>query len=134
MNTETKNVWQIRAATLGIFLLGFLAGALALNAYHVWYGAAAGNVSRKERFERVFNQLELTEQQKAETQQIFNETREKLQRLREEGEPRVREIRSQADIRLQKVLTPEQWHKFQQFRDEMRSQEKRDDKRDKKPQ
>lgn len=127
MNNETKNLWQIRAATLGIFLLGFLAGALALNAYHVWYNAAS-NVSRKERFERVFNQLELTEQQKTETQQIFNETREELQRLREEGEPRVREIRAQADARLQKVLTPEQWQKFQQFRDEMRGQDKRDKK------
>lgn len=127
MNTETKNVWQIRAATTAVFLLGFLAGALALNAYHVWYGAAA-SVPKRERFERIFNQLELTEQQKAETQQIFNETREQLQRLREEGEPRVREIRAQADTRLQRVLTPEQWQKFQQFRGEMRGQEKRDKK------
>lgn len=127
MNTETKNVWQIRAATTAVFLLGFLAGALALNAYHVWYGAAA-NVPRRERFERIFNQLELTEQQKTETQQIFNETREQLQRLREEDEPRVREIRAQADARLQRVLTPEQWQKFQQFRGEMRGQEKRDKK------
>jgi Spy/CpxP family protein refolding chaperone len=127
MNTETKNVWQIRAATTAVFLLGFLAGALALNAYHVWYSPAA-SVPKRERFERIFNQLELTEQQKAETQQIFNETREQLQRLREEGEPRVREIRAQADARLQRVLTPEQWQKFQQIRGEMRGQEKRDKK------
>jgi Spy/CpxP family protein refolding chaperone len=127
MNNENKNVWQIRAATTAVFMLGFLAGALALNAYHVWYGASS-NVSRKERYERVFNQLELTEQQKAETQQIFNETREQLQRLREEGEPRVREIRADADARLQRILTPEQWQKFQQLRDEMRGQEKREKK------
>lgn len=127
MNTETKNVWQIRAATTAVFLLGFLAGAMALNAYHVWYGPAA-NVPKRERFERIFNQLELTEQQRTETQQIFNETREQLQRLREEDEPRVREIRAQADTRLQRVLTPEQWQKFQQFRGEMRGQEKRDKK------
>ena len=127
MNTETKNVWQIRAATTAVFLLGFLAGAMALNAYHVWYGPAA-SVPKRERFERIFNQLELTEQQRTETQQIFNETREQLQRLREEDEPRVREIRAQADVRLQRVLTPEQWQKFQQFRGEMRGQEKRDKK------
>ncbi|MDQ4122438.1 MAG: hypothetical protein M3209_13445 [Acidobacteriota bacterium] len=127
MNNETKNVWQIRAATMAIFLLGFLAGALALNAYHVWYSPAA-SVPKKERFERIFTQLNLTEQQKAETQQIFNETREQLQRLREEGEPRVREIRAQADARLQKILTPEQWQKFLHFRDEMRGHDKRDKK------
>ena len=127
MNNEIKNVWQIRAATTAIFLLGFLSGPLALNAYHVWNGAAP-NVSKKERFERVFNQLNLTEQQKADAQQIFSETREQLQRLREEGEPLVREIRAQADARLQRVLTPEQWQKFQQLKEEMRSHEKRDKK------
>lgn len=127
MNNETKNVWQIRAATTAIFLLGFLAGALALNAYHVWYSPAA-NPSKRERFERVFNSLSLTEQQRAEAQQIFNETREQLQRLREEDEPRVREIRANADARLQRVLTPEQWQKFQQFKEEMRDRDKHDKK------
>lgn len=125
MNTENKNVWQIRAATLGIFLLGFLAGALALNAYHVWHGASS-NVSRKERFERMFNRLDLNDAQKSEAQQIFSETREQLQRLREQDEPHVEEIRRRADERLQRVLTPEQWQRFQQFKEEMRPPEKRE--------
>lgn len=129
MNTEIKNVWQIRAATLGIFLLGFLAGSLALNAYHVWNGAAA-NVSRKERFEKVFNNLDLTEQQRGDAQQIFSETREQLQKLREEDEPRVKEIRANADARLQRVMTPEQWQKFQQFKEEMGKHERHGKKRD----
>jgi len=34
-------------------------------------------------------------------------------------------VRQQADERLQKVLTPEQWKQFQQERDEMRSRERR---------
>jgi Spy/CpxP family protein refolding chaperone len=127
MNTETKNVWQIRAATLAIFLLGFFAGALALNAYHVWQGAAS-STSRKERFEKIFNQLDLTEQQKTEAQQIFSETREKLQRLRDEDEPRVKEIRREADNRLQSVMTPEQWQKFQQLKEGMHSSDRRDKK------
>ena len=33
-------------------------------------------------------------------------------------------VRQQADERLQKVLTPEQWKQFQQERDEMRSRER----------
>lgn len=127
MNTEIKNVWQIRAATLAIFLLGFFAGALALNAYHVWHNSANG-ASRRGRFEKIFNQLDLTERQKADAQQIFSETREKLQRLRDEDEPRVQEIRREADIRLQTVMTPEQWQKFQQLKEGMRSSERRDKK------
>ena len=39
-------------------------------------------------------------------------------RLREETEPRMDEIRRQADGRLQTVLSPEQWQQFQRLRDE----------------
>jgi hypothetical protein len=40
--------------------------------------------------------------------------------LRKESEPRVVEIRRQADERLQKIFTPEQWQRFQQQRDQLR--------------
>jgi len=33
-------------------------------------------------------------------------------------EPKINEIRRQADGRLQTVLTPEQWQQFQKLRDE----------------
>ena len=118
MDKDRKNNWQIRLATLGIFFLGFLAGALALNAYHVWFNSAAP-VSRHERFERIFNQLSLSDEQRAEVQKIVGETREELQRMREESEPRVREIRNRAEGRLQQVMTPEQWQKFQRLKEEM---------------
>lgn len=120
MDKERKKDWQIRLATLSIFLLGFLAGGLALNAYHVWYNSAAP-VSRHERFERIFNQLDLTDQQRSDVQKIVGETREELQKLREESEPRVREIRNRADVRMQQVLTPEQWQKLQKMKEEMKS-------------
>ncbi len=44
---------------------------------------------------------------------------------RKESEPRFDAIRTQADERLQKVLTPEQWKQFQQERDAMRGRERR---------
>ncbi len=53
-------------------------------------------------------------------QEIFADTREQLRAVRRESEPKVNEIRAQADGRLQTVLTPEQWQKFQSMRDEMR--------------
>jgi Spy/CpxP family protein refolding chaperone len=51
-------------------------------------------------------------------QEILNDTREQLRAVRQETEPRMDEIRRQADGRLQTVLTPEQWQQFQKLRDE----------------
>jgi Spy/CpxP family protein refolding chaperone len=123
MNIESKSKWQIRLATLSIFVLGFFAGALALNAYQSW-ATASGGMSKKARYEQIFNQLGMNEGQKTEVQKIVGETREQLQKLREESEPRVKEIRGRADERMRQVLTPEQWQQFQQARDKMRESDK----------
>jgi Spy/CpxP family protein refolding chaperone len=55
-----------------------------------------------------------------------SDTRTQLQALRKESEPRVAEIRRQADERLQKVLTPEQWKQFEQEREKLRSRDRRE--------
>jgi Spy/CpxP family protein refolding chaperone len=116
MDKISKSSWQVRVAALVIFVLGFAAGALALNAYRTWVrsGSDNGNLAK------VFDTLQLTSDQRSQVQQIFGDTRAQLQALRKESEPRVAEIRHQADERLQKVLTPEQWRQFQQMRDEWR--------------
>ena len=115
MNNVSKNRWQVRGAALIIFVLGFAAGILALNVYR---GIARGE--RRDRFEQMSEQLQLTDDQKTKVQQIFSDTREQLRALRRESEPKVTEIRRQADGRLQTVLTPEQWQKFQTIREEFR--------------
>jgi Spy/CpxP family protein refolding chaperone len=125
MNAENKGKWQIRLATLSIFLLGFLAGAFALNAYYLWFGGGK-QASRQEQFQDVFNNLDLSDDQKNDVQKIFGETREKIQKMRQESEPRFQEIRAQSDDQLQKVLTAEQWQKFQQERDKIRQNDKSD--------
>ena len=101
-----------------IFVLGFAAGALALNAYRAW-SRGGGQVSRQDRFEQMSERLKFNNEQKTQVQQILDETREQLQALRKESEPKVKEIRQRADERLQKVLTPDQWQQFQQMRGEM---------------
>jgi Spy/CpxP family protein refolding chaperone len=122
MNIESKGKWQIRLATLSIFLLGFVAGAIALNAYHLWFGGANSNrMSKQERFEEAFNSLEMNETQKVEVQQILGETREKVQRSRQELDPKMQQIRAETDEKLQRVLTPEQWAQFQQEREKILS-------------
>ncbi len=124
INIESKSKWQIRFATLGIFVLGFVAGAFALNAYQLWFSAAKPQPTKQEKYEAAFKSLGLTDAQKAEIQVIVDETREKVQRVRMETDPRIVEIRNQNDEKLQKVLTPEQWQKFQLEREKIRESER----------
>lgn len=123
MDITNKNKWQVRLAVVLIFLLGFAAGALALNAYKRWDRTA--RVSREEGFERMLNSLQLNNEQKTQVHQILGESRDQLRSLRKESEPRFAEIRRQADERLQKVLTPEQWQQFQQEREKLRGRDRR---------
>ena len=114
MDNVAKNKWQVRIAALIIFVLGFTAGILALNVYRgVVRGGGPGN-----RMDELAERLQLTADQKTKVQEIFSDTREQLRAARQEMEPRMTEIRRQADGRLQTVLTPEQWEKFQRLRDE----------------
>ena len=114
MTNVTNNRWQVRVAALIIFVLGFTAGILALNVYRGWArGGGPGN-----RMDELSERLKLTADQKTKVQEIFNDTREQLRAVRQETEPRMDEIRRQADGRLQTVLTPEQWDRFQRLREE----------------
>ena len=119
MDTTTKSKWQVRVAALLVFVLGFAAGALAFSAYRNW-SRTRGQESRQERFERMLDRLQLSNEQKTEVHKILTETREQLQSLRKESEPRFDALRQQADERLQKVLTPEQWKQFQEEREKTR--------------
>jgi Spy/CpxP family protein refolding chaperone len=124
MDMNNRNRWQVRAAAALIFVLGFAAGALALNVYRAWSRGSAQE-SRQDRFEQMSERLKLGDAQKSEVQKILGDTREQLQSLRKESEPRVREIRREADEHLQKALTPEQWQQFQAMRNEMRGRGRR---------
>lgn len=118
MDKTGKSKWQVRIAAILIFVLGFAAGALALNGYQRW---RTGGPTRRQAYEQLVDRLQLNSDQKTQVQQIFGETRQQLQALRKESDPRVAQIRQQTDERLQKVLTSEQWKQFQQMRDEIRS-------------
>src|SRR4029078_7770702 len=114
MNNVTRNRWQVRVAAVRLFVLGFTAGILALNVYRgVLRGGGPGN-----RFDNLAERLNLTADQKTKVQEIFRDTLEQLRAVRQETEPRMDEMRRQADGRLQTVLTPEQWQQFQKMRDE----------------
>jgi len=116
MNITTKNRWQVRVIAAIIFALGFTTGILAVNLYR----SLARNVAPRDRFEQLSDRLQLNADQKTKVQQIFSDTREQLKGLRKESEPKVTDIRRQADEKLQQVLTADQWKKFQAMRDEVR--------------
>src|ERR1051326_4706560 len=108
MNNIVKNRWQVRVAAAIIFVLGFTAGILALNVYR----GLAHRGAPRDRLEQLSQRLDLNADQKAKVQQIFSDTREQLRALHRESEPRVNDIRRQADDKLQQVLTPDQWQKI----------------------
>src|SRR5215211_8404124 len=114
MDRATKNRWQVRVAAAIIFVLGFTAGILALNVYRGW----SRDFGSRNRMDELSERLNLTPEQKTKVQEIFSDTREQLRAVRRESEPKVNEIRRQADGRLQTVMTPEQWQQFQKIRDE----------------
>ena len=124
MDFINKSKWQVRVAAIVIFLLGFAAGALALNGYKRW-SHRGGDASRQAQFESMLDSLQLTADQKTQVHQILGDTRGQLQALRKESEPKVAEIRRQADERLQKILTADQWKQFQEQRDKMRHRDRR---------
>lgn len=62
--------------------------------------------SPDERFNRLSQELNLSEDQKAKVQATFEQTRQKIQAA-------IEEARSNAETQLQSVLTPEQYQKLQ---------------------
>ena len=114
MNSSTKSKWQVRLAVLTLFVVGFLAGALSMNIYRgrQWSPRAGGG---RGGFERIIEKLNLTQEQRSQVGEIFEDARKQLAELRSASEPRFREVRKNTDERLQLVLTPEQWEEFKQM-------------------
>jgi Spy/CpxP family protein refolding chaperone len=123
MDRVRKGSWLVRAAALAIFILGFAAGALAPAAYRAWTRDGGGG--RRDRIEKMSEDLKLSPEQKERVKQIFGETRTRLEALRRESEPRFEEIRRDADERLKQVLTPEQWEEFRTSREAGRGRGRR---------
>src|SRR5438132_1513933 len=113
MDSSARSKWQVRLAVLLLFVVGFIAGALAMNIYRArhWSPRSGGRGG----FEQMLDRLNLTQDQRTQVGEIFEGARNQLAELRKESEPKFREVRKNTDERLQSVLTPEQWEQFQQM-------------------
>jgi Spy/CpxP family protein refolding chaperone len=123
MDSNTRSKWQVRLAVLIIFVVGFIAGGLAMNIYRDRHrppraGGRGG-------FEQMLDKLDLTQDQRTQVNEIFEDARKQLTELRKESEPRFREVRKNTDDRLQAVLTAEQWEQFKQMTDTRNRQQGR---------
>jgi len=124
MENNGKTQWRIRAAVVGVFLLGCLAGALAMNAYRGQFWRYPRE-PRGERFEQMLDRLSLTAEQRTQMEGIIKESRSQLLEVRRQSEPRYKEIRKQTDEKLQTILSAQQWQQWQQMTREMRGRRNR---------
>jgi len=124
MENSLNGKWKICMAVLGVFLLGFLAGALSVNVYRAQFSRVPRE-PRGEGFEQMLDRLKLTAEQRTQVEQIIKDSRSQIVEIRRQSEPRYKEIRKQTDERLQTVLSPQQWQQWQQMAHEMRGRRSR---------
>jgi Spy/CpxP family protein refolding chaperone len=124
MENNGKTQWRIRVAVVGVFLLGCLAGALAMNVYRGQFSRSFRD-HRGERFEQMLDRLNLTAGQRAQMEEIIKESRSQLLEIRRQSEPRYKEIRKLTDEKLQTILSAQQWEQWQQMTKEIRGRRSR---------
>ena len=105
-------IWLVLVA---VFLLGSVTGA-ALTGLYRSRASGGGRDSREramhERFEKMRQELGLTEEQTTQVRAILDETRNEYRTLREELRPRFDEPRTKARARIRALLNAEQQKKF----------------------
>jgi len=137
MESINSEKWRVRLAIVAIFLLGFVAGGLAVNLYRQSKvdGSQARNQpfhrgDRPGGFESMFKNLNLSDQQKQQVDQILSDTRQRLQEIHRASQPQMDDIKKQTRERLKTVLTEDQWNQFQQQIKERESHQDRADRPD----
>jgi uncharacterized membrane protein len=121
MESINSEKWRVRLAIVAIFLLGFVAGGLAVNLYR--HGKVEGYQAGGQQpflrrgpggFEAMLTKLNLSDQQKQQVDQILSDTRQRLQEIHRASQPQMDDIKKQTRERLKAVLTEDQWNQFQQ--------------------
>jgi Spy/CpxP family protein refolding chaperone len=106
-----RSRWQVMAAALCVFVLGFLAGAFSLHLFLAHHRPPPDQ--RGPAIVRIIDSLNLTPEQKTQVEVIFSDIKSQLKDVRKETQPRVDDIRSKGRARLQVVLTPDQWKELE---------------------
>lgn len=104
-------IWLVLVA---VFVLGSVTGAALTGLYRsrASGGRERGGGRHEQRFEKMRQDLSLTDQQTAEVRAILDQTRNEYRTLREELRPRFEEPRAKARTKIRALLNAEQQKKF----------------------
>jgi hypothetical protein len=121
-------IWLVLIA---VFLLGSVTGAALTGLYR---SRASGerngrDRSKQERFEKMRQELGLTDQQAADVRSILDQTRNEYRTLREELRPRFEEPRMRARTKIRALLNADQQKKFDTLVAQQDAEHKAEEKR-----
>jgi Spy/CpxP family protein refolding chaperone len=111
----TLKIWLVLVA---VFLLGSVTGAALTGLYRS--RASGGREARdrgrhEQRFEKMRQELGLTDQQTNDVRAILDQTRNEYRALREELRPRFEEPRLKARAKIRALLSADQQKKFDEL-------------------
>jgi Spy/CpxP family protein refolding chaperone len=137
MDSNPNSQTKARLIVVSVFVIGFAAGALALNLYQQLTSSKGkdGPHNGTEFLVRRMNEkVGLSSDQQEQIRKILDETSDKYRDIRKDLEPRIKDfeprfnsVRQASRDRIRALLTSEQLPKYEQMvteHDKMREQEK----------
>ena len=115
MTTRGRTRLKIWLVVVGVFALGCLSGVALDGAYRLRAAAIpreGGRHEKKDIFERMRSDLNLTDEQARQVKAVLDETRGEFRTLSAECRPRYDAIRQKGRERIRALLTPEQQQRF----------------------
>ena len=125
----TLKIWLVLVA---VFLLGSVTGAALTGLYHSRASAGRNGRDRgkhEQRFDKMRQELNLTDQQAADVRTILDQTRNEYRTLREELRPRFEEPRLRARTKIRALLNAEQQKTFDALTAKQDAEHKAEEKR-----
>ncbi|HEX8920081.1 MAG TPA: hypothetical protein VF766_01305 [Pyrinomonadaceae bacterium] len=115
MTPRSSTRLKIWLVILGVFVLGCVTGASLDSLYRLRAGGnerRERNRERKDIFEEMKKDLNLSDQQATDIRAIIEQSREEYRALRNEVRPRYDAVRAGARARIRALLNPEQQQIF----------------------
>ena len=102
------------------FILTFLLGLVVGSAATIFFGWRSGLIRHRHPDEKHIVQflkrdLNLSDSQTKQVEQIVHETGEKFRHLQQQNQPQFEAVRKESEDRIRKVLNPDQLAKFNQL-------------------
>jgi len=137
MDSNSNSQTKARVIVVSVFVIGFVAGALALNLYQRLTSSSSKDIPHNGTeflIKRMNDKVGLSADQQDQIKKILDETNDKYREIRKDMEPRIKDfeprfntVRQESRDRIRALLTPEQLPKYEQMvqdHDKMREQEK----------